>query len=63
MVSQVEFRGVRVEVDLVPEVGLIVFAHIVVHESDRNDEGDVTLPVEFHEFDRFPLFHRQRAVF
>jgi hypothetical protein len=39
MVSQLEGRGIGVQVGLPGQVGLLIVAHIMVEEGDRYDEG------------------------
>jgi len=46
MVSQLELQGMRMEVVLLLQVGLIVFAHVVIDERDRNDKGNGFLTIK-----------------
>ena len=45
MISELELYRVWVQVDLLFQVGLVVFTHIVADQSKGHDKGDIALPV------------------
>ena len=50
MISQLQFHGMGIKIVLVPQVWLIVFAHVVVNERDWDDEGNITVLVKTNGF-------------
>ena len=41
---------------LAPQIGLVVFAHIMVDQGDRDNERDMALVIMFDNFEQFLLF-------
>jgi hypothetical protein len=56
MISQLQLYGVGMEVILVLQIWLIVFAHIVIHQGDRHNEGNKELPIEVKNLQQFSFF-------
>ena len=60
MVAQCELKGVRVQIDLLFEIGLIELAHVMIHKGDGDDEGDALPGVEVDDMDKLlPFVSRQ----
>jgi hypothetical protein len=62
MVSQLQLQWVRMKVELVPEVWLVVFAHVVIPEGDGHDERNQILPIKFDDLQHFPFFIRRQLL-
>ena len=58
VVSQLKFDGVRMEIVLLLQIGLIIFTNIVVHEGNRNNQRNIRLAVETDNFQEFSFFIR-----
>ena len=56
MISQFQLHRMRVKVDLLLQVGLVVFAHIVADQSKGHDKWDIALSVLIECLQQFLLF-------
>ena len=55
VISQFEFDGVRIQIHLLPQIRLLIFAHVVVDQSDRHDQRNDLAPVLIDNVEQFPL--------
>lgn len=58
MVSQLQFQRMRPQVGLLLEVGLVVFAYIMIEQGDGHNQREVALMKIFDDFQQFLLFVR-----
>ena len=49
MIAQFQFAGMRVQVDLPLQIGLIILADKMVEQGDRNDQRQQALPIVLDE--------------
>ena len=56
VVSERQFLGVRLQVVLLCQIGLIVFADIVVEQGDRHDQGQEAVAISIYKFQQLSLF-------
>jgi hypothetical protein len=50
VVSQLQFHGVGIQIDLFLEIGLIVFTHVMTDEHNRNNQRNKFLSVVIDDF-------------
>jgi hypothetical protein len=50
MISQLKFKGMGIQINLLFEVGLVIFSNIVINDCDRDDQGNILLPVVIDDF-------------
>ena len=63
MISELELHRVWVQIDLLFQVGLIVFAHIVFDQSKGHDKGDIAFPILIECLQQFLLFISGELLF
>ena len=63
MISELELYRMRVQVGLLFEVRLVVFAHIVFDQSKGHDKGDIAFPVLIECLQQFVLFTSGELLF
>jgi hypothetical protein len=63
MISKLELHRVRVQVDLLFQVGLVIFAHIVFDQSKGHDKGNIAFPVLIECLQQFVLFISRKLLF
>ena len=63
MGAKFELHGMRIKIGLLLEIGLIVFAHIVVDQGDRHDQWDQLIAVIFEYFEKLLLFIGRQLFF
>ena len=56
MISQFQRHRVRVQVHLLLEVGLVVFAHVMVQQGDRHDQREILFAVLVQNLQKLLLF-------
>jgi hypothetical protein len=56
MIPQLQFQRVGIQVMLAPQIGLVIFAHIMVDQGERDNERDMALVIMFDNFEQFQLF-------
>ena len=63
MIPKLELHRMWVQVDLLFQVGLIVFAHIVFDQSKGYDKGDIAFAILIECLQQFLLFIGRELLF
>jgi hypothetical protein len=63
VIPQFEFQGMGLQVNLVFQIGLIVFAHVMLKQGNRDDQGDQALFVMIDDFQQFLFFSGRQILF
>ena len=63
MISQLQSDWMGPKVCLLPQIGLTVFPHIMIHQGDRHDQRNMALSVIVQYLKHFLLFVRGKILF
>ena len=61
MIPELQFQGMGVQVVLLLQIGLVIFAHVMVDQRDGHDQGQITPPVMINNIQQFLLFVPDRS--
>ncbi|HAL92942.1 MAG TPA: hypothetical protein DCM68_07965 [Verrucomicrobia bacterium] len=56
MISKLQLQRMRIEINLIPEIRLVVFADIVADQRQGNNQGKKTLRIMIEDFQKLFLF-------
>ena len=63
MIAQLQCNRMRIYINLLRQIRLFVFAHVMIEQGHRYDQRDLFLSILFDDFKQFLLFVRRQLFF
>jgi hypothetical protein len=56
VISELKLNGMRVKIQLLFQIGLVVFSNIVLEQRNWHDQGDIFIPILLYCLQKFSFF-------